>query len=102
MTDAIPLPGADPSLRAVLDALAFTVAAASGDAPTATAIANESLDDPAQRPWFLDALVSTIQLIVDTADDVGVDATAALRDVALGVQMAHLAEIDRDRRRHDP
>lgn len=86
-----PRPGDDPEVRAILDALALTTAAAVGDVVAAREVLREvSRDGDTDR--FLEALVPTIQLLVDEAADQGVDVTTALRDVALGVQIAHLAE----------
>ncbi|WP_052666078.1 hypothetical protein [Nitriliruptor alkaliphilus] len=80
----------DPTVRAIEDALAFATAAVAGDVETAMTTAWDALRDDQQL--FLDALVSTVQLLADEALDGGVDVRDVLRDVALGVQVAHLAE----------
>jgi hypothetical protein len=80
----------DPTVRAIEDALAFTTAAVAGDVESAMRTARQALVDT--DGLFLDALVSTVQLIADEAVDGGVDVHGCLRDVALGVQIAHLSE----------
>lgn len=72
-----------------------------GDVVTAMATARDALDH--DTPLFLDAVVSTVQLLADEALDGGVDIREVLRDVALGVQVAHLAECVPDQPHdHDP
>lgn len=84
-------PHQDPSVRAILDALAFVTAACHGDAAQATAVLADADRDPGAG-GFPTALAATVQLLCDEATAGGVDVTAAIRDVALGVQMAHAAE----------
>lgn len=87
----------DPTVQVVQDAFAFTTAAVDGDSPNALTIASSGLDT--DHDGFLDALVSVIQVLADEAFDAGVDPRPALREVALGVHLAHLAELAND---HDP
>jgi hypothetical protein len=81
---------ADPTVRAIEDALAFATAAIDGAVPEAVAIGRHAIADDHQL--FLDALASTVQLLADEAAAGDVDVSDAVRDVALGVQLAHLAE----------
>jgi hypothetical protein len=81
---------ADPTVRAIEDALAFTTASVAGDVESAMRTARRAVADTDQL--FLDALISTVQLLADEALDGGVDVLGCLRDVALGVQLSHLAE----------
>jgi hypothetical protein len=85
-----PLPSEDPSVLAILEALAFTTAAIAGDARNAAGTLEAGLRD--RGAAFTDALISTVQLLADDAADHGIDVTTALREVGLGVQLAHLAE----------
>jgi hypothetical protein len=80
----------DPTVRAIEDALAFATAAVAGDVETAMTTARDALRE--DQRLFLDAVVATVQLLADEALDGGVDVRDVLRDVALGVQVAHLAE----------
>jgi hypothetical protein len=80
----------DPTVRAVEDALAFTTAAVAGDVEIAVRTARQALEESA--PLFLDAVVSTVQLLADEALSADVDVRECLRDVALGVQLAYLTE----------
>lgn len=84
----------DPTVRAIEDALAFTTAAVGGDVVNAAEVARDALAD--DRGLFVDALVSTVQLLVEEASEAGADPLEALRDVALGVQVAHLSESTSD------
>lgn len=83
---------ADPTVRAIEDALAFTTAAVAGDVESAMTTARHALREDDRL--FLDAVVSTVQLLADEALDGGIDVRDVLRDVALGVQVAHLTEAD--------
>jgi hypothetical protein len=85
---------ADPTVRAIEDALAFTTAAIAGDVESAIAVSREALAD--DRWLFVDALASTVQLLADEAEAAGADPHGALRDVALGVQVAHATETRTD------
>ncbi len=88
-----PFDPTDPSVDAVLDALAFTAAAAQGDVEHALAIFAQAGHGTGEAS-FAAALTATVQLLVDEAAVAGVDVTEVLRDVGLGVQIAHLAERD--------
>jgi hypothetical protein len=77
-------------VRAIEDALAFTTAAIHGAVPDAIAIGRGAIAD--EHLLFLDALAATVQLLADEAATGRLDHGEALRDVALGVQLAHLAE----------
>lgn len=93
----------DPTVRAIEDALAFTTAAVAGDVEIAVRTARQAL--AVSEPLFLDALVSTVQLVADEAFAADVDVQECLRDVALGVQVAYLTETGRTAgtdRRNDP
>jgi hypothetical protein len=90
----------DPTVRAIEDALAFATAAVAGDVEAAMTTAREALR--ADTRSFLDAVVSTVQLLADEALDGGVDVRDVLQDVALGVQLAHLAEGAPDHAHHHP
>ena len=81
----------DPSVRAILDALAFVTAAGHGDVEQAIAVLADA-DRRLDPEGFPAALTATVQLLIDEAAIAGVDLTEAVRDVALGVQVAHATE----------
>lgn len=88
---ARPLPSDDASVQVILDALAFVTAAGHGDHIAAVEVLARA-DRDAGPDGFPAALAATVQLLIDEAAADGVDLTAAVRDVALGVQLAHAAE----------
>jgi hypothetical protein len=86
-----PRPTDDPTVRSILDALAFVTAAGHGDVAAATSVFADG-DRDLGPAGFGAALAATVQLLIDEAAHDGVDLSAAVRDVALGVQLAHTAE----------
>ncbi len=79
----------DPSIQVVHDALAVTTAAIDNDLEVAHDIARHALAVDAHG--FLDALLTTIQVLADEATEAGADPRQALREVGLGI---HLAAFD--------
>jgi hypothetical protein len=77
-------------VQAVHDALAFVTAAVAGDVGQVTAIAEDAL--ATDRDGFVDALATTVAVVADEAELAGADIPTALRDVALGIHLAGLAE----------
>ncbi|TVR34754.1 MAG: hypothetical protein EA388_08365 [Nitriliruptor sp.] len=80
----------DPTIQVVQDAVAFTSAAAFGDDEVAMSVADEACD--LDRDGFLDALISTIQALIDEADDHGLDLRPALNEIGVGIHLAAQAE----------
>lgn len=80
----------DPSVQVVHDAIAFTTAAIACDAAQIHRIAIDALaTDP---DGFVDALATTIAMLAEEADEHGADLCTFLRDIALGVNVAAIAE----------
>ena len=89
----------DPSVQVVHDALAFATAAIAGDGAQLQAIAADAMTT--DEDGFLAALATTVAVIAEEADDHGADIRLALREIALGVHLAAMAETPDPAHRHD-
>lgn len=89
-TARYPNRGPDPTVQVVHDALAFATAAIEADTDQVRAIANDALATDATG--FLDALATTVSVIAEEADEHGADIRTALREIAVGVHIAAMAE----------
>jgi hypothetical protein len=84
----------DPSVQVVHDAIAFAAAAIDGESSQVRAIVAEALaTDP---DGFIDALATTMAMLAEEAQDHGADVRTALREVALGIHLAAIAEATHD------